>query len=146
MKLDIVSNLEKLTTDVKRYANYLCKSLGMSSIEVDEIVQRTMVDVWQVSLRDGRKTNYDKRHRAGKREKGKKVSEKTAIKPSFKDTYEGNKEYKKWVLSRVGIAARRVYRESYKHNSETTLSTLGDILTRDYLPARPTAIPVYDWE
>ena len=115
MKVDIAAGLEPLKPEMSRYANSLCKALGLSVGEVDEIVQRTMVDIWQISQRDGRNPTYDKRRSAGKRVKGEKVSGTPAVTPSFEDTYEGYREYKKWVLARVSLQSKGLLRALVMH-------------------------------
>ena len=135
MELDIVSGLEQLKPEMSKYANSLCKALGMSVAEVDEIVQRTMVDVWQISQRDGSNPTYDKRR--------------GTVKPSFETTYEGNREYKKWVLARLKWQSKRLLKsilaeKAKKH--EVSLTGMEDTLTNDCLPAQSTSVPKYDWE
>jgi hypothetical protein len=146
MELDIVEGLEQLKPEMNKYANFLCKALGMSVAEVDEIVQRTLVDIWQISQRDGSNPTYDKRHGAGKRIKGSKAPSVLSLKPAFEDTYEGNRAYKKWVLSRTKFMATRVSRDIKKYSKEVSLTGMENYLTNDPLPARPTAVPKYDWE
>ena len=135
MELDIVEGLEQLKPEMNKYANFLCKALGMSVAEVDEIVQRTLVDIWQISQRDGSNPTYDKRR--------------GTVKPSFETTYEGNREYKKWVLARVKWQSKRLLKstlvdKSKKH--EISLTGMESILTNDSLPAQPTSVPKYDRE
>jgi len=146
MELDIVEGLEQLKPEMNKYANFLCKALGMSVAEVDEIVQRTLVDIWKISQRDGSNPTYDKRRSAGKRAKGEKVSGKPAIKPSFEATYEGQREYKKWIMERVKLMSKSVRRELKKLNNEVSLTGMENYITRDSLPARSTSVPKYDWE
>lgn len=132
MKVDIVAGLESLKVEMSRYANSLCKALGLSVGEVDEIVQRTMVDIWKISQRDGRKTVYDKRR--------------STVKPSFEDTYEGNIEYKKWVMGCLKLTAKVLKLEENKQVKTVSLKTMENYLSYDSMPAKPSSIPKYDWE
>lgn len=142
MELDIVEGLEQLKPEMNKYANSLCKALRLSVAEVDEIVQRTMIAVWKISQRDGNNKSYDKRRRAGKRTKGNNAP--SGYEVSQLPEFEGEAEYKQWIFTIIRIQAKRLahehlaIQEVYDENLEERSS--------DELPARPIAIPRYDWE